>query len=103
MSVVPHDFSFESVSEPAPAPRRVSKAHRALGLLKWVPRIIVNLFLVGVLGLVVVLMWAPGYIGANEHKHREFRRPPGDRVFWFNRGPRDGRWGPNRPERPNPR
>ena len=105
MSVAPHELSYQAAAEHADATQATPARGPALLLrvVRCVPRVMLNLALVGVLGLVMMLMWAPGYIGANEHTHREWRRPPGERGFWFNRGPRDGRWGTPRPDRPNPR
>lgn len=104
MSAVSPELPFEAVVETAPASsvRRVRWVSRAWLALAWLPRIALNGALVGLLGLVLMLMWAPGHIQANEREQREWRRPPPDRSWWGRRD-RDSRQWPARPERSPPR
>jgi hypothetical protein len=100
MSAVPHELPFESASEaPQTMPaERVPRSSRVWVAVTWLPRIVLNLVLAGVLGLVLMSMWAPGYIEANERQQREWRRPPAERGWWGRRD-RDSRPWPARPER----
>ncbi len=72
-------------NEEAKTPLLRTIGRASLWVVRWLPRICVNTVLIGIVSLLLMLMWAPGYIGQSGERSFRMNRPNRPQPVW--------RWG----------
>jgi len=73
MSLALNDIS-QPVRTAAPPRARWRSGAVLLSGIRRMPRLVLNLLLIALIGLLLLLMWSPGYFGATQESPRRFER-----------------------------